>query len=709
MRHVIQGAGRHRTAALAAVALWTAAATAQDLDRVIYAPDSVLHALTDPFEDPQEKEAFEEVRTATDPALKRQLAERFLQRYPTSWMTGPAHQAAAKASIELDDIGAALDHGRESLRILPENSALQVSMANLMVHAGLLDEAEASALAALDYLGRFRHSAAYEEHEWPPIARDLRASAEFVLGRVLAVRGLQAGGERRSNLLESSRGRLLESIRLNPNDGIALLLLGIVQEELGAEEAALRAFASAAREPGPARDRALQRLRARWQDDRRGLESFEAYLARLPRGRVRGGSSPRQTRSGGAAMAGYAGSEACAECHMEASEAWAGTGMAKMFRPYASENVIGDFSGVEQSSEGENPVRWRALAEGGRHFFEMPTPAGPKRYRVDYTIGSKWQQAYATRLPDGRIQVFPIQFNRLHGEWVNFWAVLDGGPSDRSSVPDFHRMRTETSYQVHCSSCHTSQVLAEGRQVVADRMSFREAGVNCEMCHGPSLAHVDAMRKGKTQGEPPDLPVRFGEIGHKEYVDICAQCHMQSGIVGLGARGEVNYPDADGTFPGPRLQRPYEDFSRGAFYKDGRFRETTFIVESFVRSSCFRVGKAHCGHCHDPHPANSEDNPTSLKFLENRDKMCLQCHESLARNVEVHTRHAAGSDASRCEACHMPAIMNSMMFQAGTHRIDDIPDAAMTDRFGREESPNACLGCHSDRPVAWVAELLADW
>ena len=89
--------------------------------------------------------------------------------------------------------------------------------------------------------------------------------------------------------------------------------------------------------------------------------------------------------------------------------------------------------------------------------------------------------------------------------------------------------------------------------------------------------------------------------------------------------------------------------------------------------------------------------------------MCLQCHESLAGDLSAHTRHAADSEASRCAACHMPKIMNSMMFMAGTHRIDDIPDAAMTEQFGRVESPNACLACHESETTEWLARSLADW
>jgi hypothetical protein len=57
----------------------------------------------------------------------------------------------------------------------------------------------------------------------------------------------------------------------------------------------------------------------------------------------------------------------------------------------------------------------------------------------------------------------------------------------------------------------------------------------------------------------------------------------------------------------------------------------------------------------------------------------------------------------------MPKIMNSLLFLARSHQIDDKPDAAMTARFGQRESPNACLICHAERNTEWIAEQLRSW
>jgi predicted CXXCH cytochrome family protein len=155
---------------------------------------------------------------------------------------------------------------------------------------------------------------------------------------------------------------------------------------------------------------------------------------------------------------------------------------------------------------------------------------------------------------------------------------------------------------------------------------------------------------------------------------------------------------------------PYSEFGARAFYKDGRFRETTFIGEAFMRSACFRRGQAQCASCHNPHPADPSDNRNSLKFRDNPDRMCLQCHQpQLGARIAEHTHHSPQSAGSRCAACHMPPIMNALVFRAASHQIDDIPRADLTARFGVQESPNACLICHTDRTIEWIAPQLDHW
>ena len=97
--------------------------------------------------------------------------------------------------------------------------------------------------------------------------------------------------------------------------------------------------------------------------------------------------------------------------------------MAKMFRPYAAGDVMGRFSGEEILGGSV-----RTSAENGQRFIELRDGGFGQwtRYQVDALIGSKWQQAYASQLPDGRLVVLPIQYSKVEGGWVNYWKIVDG-------------------------------------------------------------------------------------------------------------------------------------------------------------------------------------------------------------------------------------------------------------------------------------------
>jgi predicted CXXCH cytochrome family protein len=204
--------------------------------------------------------------------------------------------------------------------------------------------------------------------------------------------------------------------------------------------------------------------------------------------------------------------------------------------------------------------------------------------------------------------------------------------------------------------------------------------------------------------------VNFYALGNRDFIGICAQCHMQSAIRASGPVGELNF-SRSGEFFQRNLNIPLGEFSRIGFYKDGRFRQTTFIVEALQRSQCFKKGQVSCGTCHDPHGPDAASNLSSVKFRDQPDLMCINCHSQFQNSAALaaHTHHRVASEGSRCVSCHMPRIMEAVLFRARTHQIDDIPNAGMTERFGQEESPNACLLCHAKKNAGWVKEKLAGW
>ncbi|HKW98568.1 MAG TPA: cytochrome c3 family protein [Bryobacteraceae bacterium] len=639
---------------------------AQDIDVAVMPRESRPLTILDQIRDRRERAAFVKLYREKQPGKRRVLAEDFLNRWPKSWLLATVYEIASKASIDLNDYPAAILYGNQSLRLLPENPLLLVPLADVEGKEKQLREAKESARLALECLDRFNRPAAIGEAEWPDVERRLRASSYFVLGRAASEEALSASDAARETLWHEAVMQLRRAQRQDPGDRETARLLAIAEKSLN--------------QTGGGASRQVP------------SENFS------PSGRAPGAGH-------------YAGSESCRKCHAAIHAAWQRTGMARMFRAYDPENVIGRF-GNHLSFHGDDgkPEAWMWI-ENGRHYLGAKGLEGDlQKYRVDYTIGSKWQQAYATRLADGRIQVFPLQYNKLENKWLNYWKVIDPPGSERTNVNGFYHMSRATNYQLNCAPCHTSQLASDPGSNEPQDMAFREPGINCEMCHGPSADHVSAMTEGKPYPKrASDPPVDFPKLDHRAYVAICAQCHMQSAVREQGRHGEWNYSSSAESFVARYKERPLAEFSGRAFYKDGRFRETTFIVEALMRSACYRRGEVHCGNCHDPHPQDAPDNPTSLKFRTDSDQMCLQCHAGYSAHLERHTHHRASSEGSRCVNCHMPRIMNSLLFLARTHQIDDKPRAESTLRFGQQESPNACLLCHREKDAPWVAQQLQSW
>ena len=667
-------------------------ALAQGIDGTLtsQAPRSGL-TLFDEIQSAPERAAFREVWDTQDPLRQKELGLRFVERYPGSIVLREAYELIARAFVAIGDDAGGLTWAERSLRLMPENPFLLVMVADVAARQRQPDRAETSARDALAYVANAETPAPLTSSQWPAVRNELRATAHFELGRAAAMRSQYSEAE----------ASLLESLRLRPDDRLTLYVLGLTRVELKDDAGAASAFAGAMQSSGPVAAPARQALRAVYdRSPQRSVVGFNDYAASLkwiP-------PAPASSTAVAAAPGQYAGSSACRECHVREYESWRSTGMSKMFRPYRPEDIAGDFSGSQIVSN-----QARAVADRGRHFIEIREGTTDRwiRYPVDYIIGSKWQQAYATRLADARLAVFPIQYNRRQSSWLNYWKEVDARDSARADISRFHEVPEDAVYQNACASCHTSQLRFQSPAPGGVAATFREGGVNCEMCHGPSLDHVRSVKTGARMGRSStETPVRFGRVSAAQSTAICAQCHAQSAVHESLPDGAINYSDRAQPFYRTYAAHLPSNFSRTAFYRDGRYRATTFISEAFARSQCFRKGGATCVSCHNPHPADAETNPTSLKFAADPNQMCVQCHTALKDRPERHTRHTPGTEASLCVSCHMPRIMDALLFPARSHEIDDIPDVEMAARFGPDGSPNACLACHRDRDIAWLQREL---
>ncbi len=604
------------------LAVGAGVATAQDIDANITLRNRQSLSIADEIRNPAEKAAFLQLYRTRDPRTMLQLATRFLDRFPGSAFLAPVYEIAAKASFDTGGLAPGIDYARKSLALLPENPLLRVALADVEARQKINDAAIADAKQALEDLDTFARPVSISEQEWSSVQKKQKSMALFALGRAQLQKSLDEprGSAPRRETLGASLQSLARARTLQPDDeeiqylhAMALISSGALMK--GAGELAVCATG------GSLAPRAMEALRAIYAADTSHREpTFEEFLQHarsMPP--LEGPSSPEEPKARGeTVLSTYAGSQTCRACHAEIYTNWSRTGMATMLRPYKFENVTGDFEKdnefftgddteyvhgkLTSVAEGARQLFARMFISSGRHYFKILEPNGIwQTYRVDYTIGSKWQQAYATELPNGEIHVFPIQWSMRQKRWINYWRSLDGPGTERANPHNFERLDSATSYQDKCAICHTSQLRnTTGGGLESNHLQFREPGVGCEMCHGPSADHVAAMDNGEASPTPADEPpVDFKRIGNRQFVDICSQCHMQSAIRTPGAHGELNYSPAE-TFYQKSLSVPFGEFTRKGFYKDGRFSQTTFIVEALRRTKCFRIGDVSCGTCHEP-------------------------------------------------------------------------------------------------------------
>jgi len=728
---ILAMAGRFLLGAIVSALCATLQSTGQELDSNVTTRNRSPAVIADQIGDPAERADFVALYRKLDAQTMLARSEAFLAKYPESAFLAQVYEIAARGSFDAGKLPQGLEYARQSLALLPENPLLLVAVADVQASRRQNDDAIRSATDALQYLDEFAHPVSVSEKEWPEVKQRQKAIAHFAIGRAKLQMALQENpGTLRQKLLDASIGSLSTANALDPQDQEIAYLLGVAHLAAGDSSQATIEFTALYKRGGDYAPRALASLQEIYSSQKRTpATSFQTFLDES-----RSDIHPPQAGTPSAAamskkLPEYAGSSACKDCHAEIYRNWSETGMARMFRPYQPQNVIGDFEKNNEFYTGddlqylhgklniipgsEHKLFARMVVRSGKHYFEIhQSDGGWHSYPVDYTIGSKWQQAYATKLPNGQIHVFPIQYSVLEKKWLNYWKSLDGPGSERSDPYNFERLDSSTSYQEKCAVCHTSQLRnTKGGGLEADGLEFREPGIGCEMCHGPSVGHIVGMLAGDIEPKSPlDPPVDFRKISSQDFMNICAQCHMQARLRDAGPHGELNY-STSGEFFQQTQSVPLGEFTRKGFYKDGRFGQTTFIVESLERSKCFRQGRVTCGTCHDPHGHGFSTNQTSLWFKDEPDKMCTGCHTQFQDKLKAaaHTHHPNDSEASRCVSCHMPRIMDALTFSARTHQIDDIPNAEMTLRFGQQESPNACLLCHKEKSAQWAQGQLQSW
>lgn len=399
---------------------------------------------------------------------------------------------------------------------------------------------------------------------------------------------------------------------------------------------------------------------------------------------------------GAAADPAYVGSPDCAECHLEAVEAWRGSDHAQAWTLPDEATVLGDFSGVVFDHGGQTS---RFLRDGESYLIETEGPDGVRRaYPVVGVAGVDPLQQYLLSPAPGRVQAYDIAWDVKAARWYPVFAGQTPAPGD-----GFHWTGPYKNWDSRCAECHATGY-SRNYDSSGDRYApqMAEIGVGCEACHGPASAHVawargGAAPAGLTPMAPGLTPMALTiDLGASQQTEVmqCLACHsrreaMQDGLPTPGG----DWHDAFSL----TLLRD------GVYHPDGSILDEAFEGGSFLQSKMNAQG-VRCSTCHEPH---------SARLRAEGDAVCAQCH-SPTGNTEFptltlkvyddpsHHFHAQDSAGARCVSCHMISrtFMGADARRDHSFRVPS-PDLAATG------SPDACTDCHADRGADWAAAELA--
>lgn len=313
-------------------------------------------------------------------------------------------------------------------------------------------------------------------------------------------------------------------------------------------------------------------------------------------------------------------------------------------------------------------ARWAGSqhARAQRPFDPARDPAPPVAgVRAGGVIGIEPLQQMLVAFPGGRWQVLDPAWDAVRGAWFSIFGDAAAQPAPTEWG---HWTQRGMNWNAQCAACHTTGP-QKGYDATADAYDTRwqALGVGCLECH------AGADRPGP---------------------EVCAPCH---------ARRE---PLTDAY----RAGEPFDEHFRlllgdtpDLHQADGRAADEVFEVGA-LRLSAMGAAGVTCLDCHEPHGGG-------LRRPVTDDALCLDCHGGLGRRgapaIEpgAHTHHPPSSAGARCVECHMPR----RVFMGRDARRDHAftsPDPALAVATGE---PDACSGCHRERPAATLAADVAAW
>jgi len=201
----------------------------------------------------------------------------------------------------------------------------------------------------------------------------------------------------------------------------------------------------------------------------------------------------------------YSGSAICRECHERFYELWAPSHHGLAMQGIDSTFIQNELTFSDNSAEIQN-YKFEAVNRGDSLIIIETKDNTAKEYPILHALGGKYIYYFLTPFENGKLQVVPLAYDLKAQQWYNNPASAVRHFVDPVEDEELDWKNFAYTFNTSCHSCHVSQLENNYDHKTSNyRTTWREAGINCETCHGPSQEHVDVCKKAKEGETPEDL------------------------------------------------------------------------------------------------------------------------------------------------------------------------------------------------------------
>lgn len=382
----------------------------------------------------------------------------------------------------------------------------------------------------------------------------------------------------------------------------------------------------------------------------------------------------------------FSGSESCRECHEKFYQLWEPSYHGQAMMPINAEFVAKHKLPNSAPIAAEGKMYEIAFGDSTMTLLEKEEGKLLNSFKVVWALGGHNVYCFLTPMEKGRLQTIPLAYDANRKIWFNYpesavrHFVED--VEEDEALPWRDAMYT---FNTGCYSCHISQ-LSTNFDLNSETYSttWREAGINCETCHGPSGEHVRIFQNLKEGEEPEEMGlIVTSTFTQEQNNDACAPCHAKMTPI------TPSYMPGDKYFDNYNIAT-LEDRD---FFPDGRSLGENYTMTGWMMNKCVAESELHCVSCHT---SSGRD-----RNADNPNQACLNCHDNRNEDLEAHTGHKADAGLT-CISCHAPKREFVGHFLRSDHSFrPPMPEATI--KFG---SPNACNQCHSDKSPEWANKIV---